>query len=188
MNNFEFKKRMNFELKKIKNLDFRKKIKLLRIQRDKANAEEIFQDKEISESIAIYYVRYADDILFGFNSSKEVAKKVISELEAFLKSDLYLSHLLIKLIHAKSDSVKFLGFRVNVFDGNFNLKERQLTRFQKVKTSLKRKRILELEKYLKLVKSLSAKMNRQLINSIRLKSQILVKKSQISKINKNRIK
>jgi len=188
INNVVFKKRINFELKKYKNFDLRKRIKLLKIECDKAISEKIFRNKEISEFVEIYYVRYADNIFFGFNSSKEVAKKIISEFEAFIKSDLYLSHFSIKLTHAKSNWVKFLGFRLNVFNVNLYAKRRQLTSFQKIKTSLKKKRIIELEKYLKLVEYLSSKIHRQLINSIRLENQLLIKKSQIKKVNDNRIK
>jgi len=188
MDNFEYKKRTYFGLKKYESLDFRKRIKLLKIECDKAIAEGIFPYKEISEPTKIYYVRYADDILFGFNSSKEVAKKVISKSESFLKFDLHLSHLLIKLTHAKSDSVKFLGFCLSVIDGNSFTKARQLSSFQKVKVSLKRKRIAESEKYFKLVESLTSKLHRQFIDSVRLEGQTLIKRSQIKKVNDNKIK
>ena len=187
-NNLEYKKQINLGLKTYKDLNFRKKTKLLKIERDKNIAKEIFLRKGISESTKIYYLRYADDILFGFNSSKEVAKQVIFESESFIKSDLYLSHFSIKLIHAKSDSVKFLGFRLNLFDGNFYFKTRQIISLQKVKASLKRKRIAESEKYFKLVQCITSKMYRQLINSVQLESQTLVKKFQIKELNNNKIK
>lgn len=188
VNNFEYKKRTNFELKKSKGFDFKKRIKLLKIKRDKMIAEGILPYREISEFIKIYYVRYVDNILFGFNSSKEVAKKVIFESEVFIKASLHFSHFSIKLTHAKSGFVKFLGFRLSVFDGNFYTKGCQLTNFQKVKTNLKRKKIVESEKYFKLVKCLFLKMQRQLINSIRLESQTLIKESQIRKVYDNRVK
>jgi hypothetical protein len=179
---------MNFRSKKYKALNLKKKIKLLKIERDKAIAEGIFSHKEISNSTKIYYVRYADNILFGFNSSKEVAKKVISESKSFIKFDLHLLHLPIKLIYAKSDLVKFLGFRLSVFDDNFYIKARQIINFQKMKASLKRKRIAESEKYFKLVECLTSKMHRQLINSVRLEGQTFIKKSQIKKVNGNKNK
>ena len=169
-------------------MDVRERTKLLKIERDKAIVEGIFPYKKISEPIKIYYLRYADDILFGFNSSKEVAKKVMFESESFIKSDLHLSHFSLKLIHAKSDSIKFLGFRISVFDGNFYTKARQITSFQKVKASLKRKRIAESEKYFKLVECITSKMHRQLINSVRLEGQTLLKKFQIKEVNNSRIK
>lgn len=62
----------------------------------------------------VYYVRYADDFIFGIRGPKSLAIQVREECSFFIKSDLRLELKFANLYHAKTDRVKYLGFEVRV--------------------------------------------------------------------------
>ena len=62
----------------------------------------------------VYYVRYADDFIFGIRGPKSLAIQVRDEVSLFLKSNLHLELKLANLYHTKSNSVDYLDFEIKV--------------------------------------------------------------------------
>ena len=64
--------------------------------------------------IKLHYVRYANCFVMGLNGPKIYCEQIIKECEIFLFKQLKLTLNLekTKIIHSKSDSIKFLGYRV----------------------------------------------------------------------------
>jgi hypothetical protein len=60
----------------------------------------------------------------------------------------------------------FLGFKIGGYSLKFNKKPQLLTRLNKIRASLRRKKIVESEKYFKLVEHVSSKMHRRILNSV----------------------
>lgn len=192
MRNLEFRKRTRTDQKKFAGLNFREQTKRVRFERDKAIAEGIEPTVIVSKPIAIYYVRYADDTLFGFNMDKPLAKKILNNIRTFIKSDLHLDCQTdsekSKLIHGISNLTSFLGFKIGLYPTNTSFKSKHLTRFYKLKANLKRKRVIESEKYFKMQERVLSKMHRDFLRSIALKGQTLVKSSQIKEAYDHRVK
>jgi len=65
--------------------------------------------------IRIKYVRYADDFLVGVRGSKEIALKILKEINTFLKSSLHLSieSEKTKLTYTIGNKAKFLGMTIH---------------------------------------------------------------------------
>lgn len=63
------------------------------------------------------YVRYADDFLIGFVGTKAEAKRVLGQIETFLKTELKMevSPQKSKVTHAKTSQAQFLGYGVGVY-------------------------------------------------------------------------
>ena len=190
--NSEFRKLTNIDQKKFKNLKFRDRIKGAKCEHDKARSAGIEPAIIIRNSIKINYVRYADDTLFGLNMDKSLAKKIIESIRMFIKSDLHLDCQTdiskSKLCHGVSELTTFLGFKIGLYPTNYSTKSQNLTRFYKLKANLKRKRILESEKYFKMQENILSKFHREVINSIARIGQTLVKKSQIKAAYDHRVK
>ena len=66
-------------------------MKKVKFERDKAIEAGISPKINVEKSIKICYVRYADDMLFGFTMDKSLAKKLIEDIRTFIKSDLHLN-------------------------------------------------------------------------------------------------
>ena len=62
--------------------------------------------------VRIFYVRYADDLLFGVIGSKILVKKVQNRVSQFLKSSLQLEVSKTTIIHSTAGMVNFLGIQV----------------------------------------------------------------------------
>jgi hypothetical protein len=65
--------------------------------------------------IRIKYVRYADDFIVGVRGSKEIALKILKEINTFLKSSLHLSieSEKTKLTYTIGNKAKFLGMTIH---------------------------------------------------------------------------
>jgi retron-type reverse transcriptase len=190
--NPEFRKRTRTDKKKFYGLGFREQTKKARFERDKAIADGIEPTVVVSKPIAIYYVRYADDMLFGFNMDKFLAKKILNDIRTFIKSDLHLDCQTdsekSKLIHGISNLTSFLGFKIGLYPTNTSFKSKHLTRFYKLKANLKRKRVMESERYFKMQERVLSKMHRDFLNSISSKGQTLVKSSRVKEAYDHRVK
>lgn len=114
------------------------------MERDRAKSAGIERTIIISKPIKINYVRYADDMLFGFNMDKPLAKKIIESVRTFIKSDLHLDcHIdskKSKLSHGISELTNFLGFKIGLYPAKYSSKSKHLTRFYKLKANIQRKR------------------------------------------------
>jgi Reverse transcriptase (RNA-dependent DNA polymerase) len=66
------------------------------------------------------YVRYADDILFGFTGPKAEAEEIKRRLAQFLQEDLKLelSEQKTLITHARTDAARFLGYEIAVGHNN----------------------------------------------------------------------
>lgn len=190
--NPEFHKRTRTDKKKFAGLSFREQNKKRKFEEDKAIAEGIERSIIVSKSIGIYYVRYADEMLFGFNMDKPLAKRIIDTIRTFIKSDLHLDcqtdSRKSKLVHGISDLTNFLGFKIGLYPTNTSFKSKHLTRFYKLKANLKRKRVMESERYFKMQERLFSKMHREILHSLALKGQTLVKRSRVKEAYDNRVR
>lgn len=190
--NSEFRRRTRPDQKKFEDLGSRQRYKLTRLERDKAKADNVPQFEIINKPINIHYARYADDFLIGLNMEKKLARIVTTKIRDFIKADLHLgchgSDSNTKLIHGRSELIKFLGFQIGCYPCKYNAKSTHLIRFYKLRANTQRKRVVESEAYFKLVERVCAKYHRQIIDSIRTHGQTLVKRSQIMKVNDHRIK
>lgn len=165
------------------NLKYRKCVEIdqkkAEFKKDKVVAEGIKPAILASKPKNIYYVRYADDMLFGFNMEKSLAKKVVDDIRTFIKLDLYLDcqkdSEKSKLIHGISELISFLGFNIGLYPANTSAKSKHLTRFYKLKANLKKKRVVEFEKYFKMSESILSKMHRDFVQSVTAMGQTLVK-------------
>jgi hypothetical protein len=70
--------------------------------------------------IRIKYVRYADDFIIGVRGSKEIALKILKEINTFLKSSLHLSieSEKTKLTYTIGNKAKFLGMTIHNIPNN----------------------------------------------------------------------
>ena len=190
--NPEFRSLTRIYHKKFKDLSFRERIKRSKLERDKAKAAGVERTVTISKPIKINYVRYADDMLFGLNMDKPLAKKIIQTIRTFIKSNLHLDcHVgskKSKLSHGISELITFLGFKIGLYPSNYSSKSKHLTRFYKLKANIQRKKIMESEEYFKMQENIFAKLHRSVVNSIALTGQSLVKKSQIKDAFDHRVK
>lgn len=190
--NPEFRKLTRADQKKFKDLSFRERIKRSKLERDRAKAAGIERTIIISKPIKINYVRYADDMLFGFNMHKSLAKKIIETIRTFIKSDLHLDcHIdsqKSKLSHGISELTNFLGFRIGLYPAKYSSKSKHLTRFYKLKANIQRKKVMESEKYFKMQENILSKLHRDVIKSIANTGQSFVKKSQVKAAYDHRVK
>lgn len=190
--NPEYRKRTRVDQKKFAGLSFKERTKKAKFEKDKALAEGIESTITVSKPIKIYYVRYADDMLFGFNTEKSLAKKVINDIRTFIKSDLHLDcqkdSAKSKLIHGISELTNFLGFKIGLYPTNTNFKSKHLTRFYKLKANLKRKRVMESERYFKMNERILSKMHRDFLQSVTSTGQTLVKSSHIKEAYDHRVR
>jgi group II intron reverse transcriptase/maturase len=67
----------------------------------------------------LYYVRYADDALFGFAGSREEAEEIKQQLGQFLRDTLKLEMSQEKTLitHASSEKARFLNYHTRMFPG-----------------------------------------------------------------------
>jgi hypothetical protein len=183
--NPDYCKRVRVGQKKVAGLGFRERIKKAKFEKDKARTASIKSTITVSKSQNVYYVRYVDDILFGFNMKKSLAKKVINDIRIFIKSELYLDYqkdgAQSELIHGISGLINFLGFKIGLYPTNTNFKPKHLTRFYKLKANLNKKRVMEFERYFKMSERILSKMHRDFLQSITSISQTLVKDFYIKK-------
>lgn len=71
--------------------DFRYRIKIAKLIRNKAKKNGITRHTFIEKRIKIYYVRFADNFLLGFEADKKITKKFTNKIVKFIKSDLLLA-------------------------------------------------------------------------------------------------
>lgn len=116
--NSEYQKRIKVEHRKFVNMSFKDRTQTAKFEKGKAFAKSIEAPTLVNKPIKIYYVRYAADMLFGFNMEKHLAKKVINRICILLKSDLHLDCqkdiAKSKLIHGISELINFLGFNIGL--------------------------------------------------------------------------
>ena len=192
LENPEYRKRTRVDQKKIASLSFRERTNKAKFEKNKVLAEGIESTITVSKPIKIYYVRYADDMLFGFNMEKSLAKKVINDICTFIKSDLHLdcqkNSAKSKLIYGISELTNFLGFKIGLYPTNTNFKSKHLTRFYKLKANLKRKRVMESERYFKMNERILSKVHRDFLQSVTSTGQMLVKSSHIKEAYDHRVR
>lgn len=190
--NPEFRSLTRSDQRKFKDLKFHERLKRAKFERDKAKAAGLNRTDIISEPIKINYVRFADDMLFGLNMNKPLAKIIINKVRTFIKSDLHLdchtSSSKSKLSHGVSELTTFLGFKIGLYPSNYSSKSKHLTRFYKLKANIQRKKVMESEKYFKMQEQILAKTHRDVINSTSSIGQTLVKKSRIKEVYDHRVK
>lgn len=138
--------------------------------------------------IKVNYIRYANDMLFGFNMDKKLAKKIIKNIHVFMKSNDSFSIAESRLIHGVSELATFLGFKIGCYPIKYNRKSEHLTRFYKLIANVWRKKIAELEKYFKMQELILSKVHREVVHSIAKIGQTLVKESFINITHNNKIK
>lgn len=112
-----------------------------------------------------YYIRYNNDLLLGLRLEKKTAKIFINEIQVFLKSDLHIECHGPNFKCGSSELFCFLGFKIGGYSLKFNKKSQLLIRLNKIRASLRRKKIAESEKYFKLVEQMSSKMHRRILDS-----------------------
>ena len=192
IHNPEFRQLTRTDQKKFKGLKFRELMKKVKFERDKAIEAGISPKINVEKSIKICYVRYADDMLFGFTMDKSLAKKLIEDIRTFIKSDLHLnchsSTQKSKLIHGVSELTTFLGFQIGCYPTKHNRKSEHLTRFYKLVANIRRKKVAESEKYFKMQESILSKAHREIVQSVAKTGQTLVKKSHIKSAYDHRVK
>ena len=131
ISNPEFRSLTRVDHKKFKDLDFRERIKRVKFERDKAEAAGIKRTMIISRPIKINYVRYGDEMLFGFNMDKPLAKKIIESIRTFIKSnshlDCHIHSSKSKLFHGISELTTFLGFKIGLYPSNYSSSASQKT-------------------------------------------------------------
>ena len=187
--NPEFYKLLRKNRKKHLDKDFRTRIKLAKLFRDEAAKDNILPNLPRENPTNIYYVRYADNFLLGFDATKSIAKKLASLITNFIKSNLQLNcHNDCKLFHGRSELVSFLGFKIGLYPFKSSTKSNHITRFRKLKAMVKAKKVQEASLYLKMVQSISSQYHKRIIESCNKEGHNLLKISQIKKINDNRIK
>jgi hypothetical protein len=187
--NPEFYKLQRKNRKEHLDKDFKIRIKQAKLFKDQAVKNGIRRNLLRENQTSIYYIRYADDFLIGFDASKPIAKKLVSLITIFIKSNLKLNcQNDSKLSHGKSDLVPFLGFLIGLYPFKSSTKSNHITRFRKLKAMVKAKKIQETSLYLKMVQSISSQYHKRIIESCAKEGHNLLKISQIKKINDNRIR
>ena len=185
--NFKFFKHINNNQTKIDNFSCSRE----QIKKDKFISEKVGLPVTGYKSISIYYIRYADDMLFGFNMNKLLVKKIFNNISFFIKSYLYFDWQSnvknSKLIHGISNLISFLGFKIGINSINRNFKSKHLTRFYKLKANLKRKRVIESERYFKMQEHIISKISRSFLQSISSEGQTLMKQFIIKKIYTHKV-
>jgi len=77
----------------------------------------------------LWYTRYADDFLLGFNGTKQEAVQIKQQLKEFIKQELKLELNEDKtlLTHAKSEKARFLGYEVHILhdDGKHHRQQKR---------------------------------------------------------------
>jgi retron-type reverse transcriptase len=184
--------KINFSSNNLENSKDSSHTKLLGIRTPKKELDKISKLELANKFKDVYYARYGDSFILGLNTNKQIARFLTIKIRDFIKSDLHLnfydSGLNAKLIHGRSEYVLFLGFQIGCYFFKSNIKSNRVVRFKKLKANIKRKRVIESEIYLKLVERICAKHYRQVVDSIRVYGQTLVKRFQIKKINNHRVK
>ena len=73
------------------------------------------------------YIRYADDVLFGFAGPKAEAEQIKARLAAFLRDDLKLELSADKTLitHARTSAARFLGYEITVQHSNSRITNRR---------------------------------------------------------------
>lgn len=107
--------------------------------------------------LKLHYVRYADELFFGFDMPKNKALSIVKTLHIFIKSDLQLTVGGFYIRHACSDNTPFLGFFFRRSSDLVSVKNRTIEKFQRIKARILRRQALEYQKYLKLVEDLGRK-------------------------------
>lgn len=105
----------------------------------------------------MYYIRYLDDLFFGFDMAKNKALFIVKTLHSFLKSDLQLT---IGGFYLRSDNIPFLGFLFKRRSSFAFLKNKVFEKFRRLKVRILRKQSLEYRRYLKLIEDLGRKVIR----------------------------
>ena len=125
--------------------------------------------KEINQAChRVYYVRYADDFIFGIRGPKSLSIQVREECSFFIKGDLHLDLKVANLYNAKTVRVKYLGFEVRVPNVKetrvFKLKE--TIAFSKLRNRIKQRKKILGDKWKNLIdRTLRNKMSLQ-VNEI----------------------
>lgn len=127
----------------------------------------------------LYYVRYAENLLFGFEKSKKEVVLVLNSIRIFLSSNLQLNVTDSYVFHAFSENTFFIGFFLKRCSKIIVSKNKKIEKFQSLRAQILRKHSLEYQKYLKLIESLSQKAIRGFANLSLKKSQHRLSKSEI---------
>lgn len=103
--------------------------------------------------IKMFYIRYIDNILFGFYCPKELAKKQLNIVNKYIKDNLHLEVRSMDLIHASSGSVNFLGFTLTQWSERTSKRNpsKALAAFKRAKARVKHRLSDESQWYWKMV-------------------------------------
>lgn len=105
----------------------------------------------------LYYTRYVDTLLFGFEMPKIKMFLLLKMIKTFLKSDLQLNVTDLNVRHARSDNTPFLGFFLKCCFDPILSKDNSFEKFRRLKARIYRRQFLEYQRYLKLMEHLSKK-------------------------------
>ena len=145
---------------------------------NKVYAKDVKSMSYLCSYSSIYYIRYNNDFLLGLRVEKKMAKTFINEIQVFLKSDLHLECYESNFKCGSSELFSFLGFKIGGCPSKFNKKSQLLIRLNKIRASLRRKKMVESEKYFKLVEQMSSKMHRRILTSVGNTGQTVFEQSQ----------
>jgi hypothetical protein len=69
---------------------------------------------KIKQAEKLYYIRYNDEFILGYNGNKKNFKQILINIQNFIKSSLQLNTLGFNIKSAFSDKTPFLGFQLKV--------------------------------------------------------------------------
>ena len=92
--------------------------------------------------VRIFYVRYADDFLFGVIGSKILVKKIQNRVSQFLKSSLQLEVSKTTIIHSTAGMVNFLGMNIRCIPPKYCALRRSSESLKRIRLRLKTQSLL----------------------------------------------
>jgi hypothetical protein len=120
--------------------------------RQKALKKGIKRKIKITQAEKLYYIRYGDDFILGYNGNKQKFKKILTDIQNFIKSNLHLNTGDLNIKNALSDKTPFLGFKLKVSLIKKKLKDdNTLQQFQKLRLITVIKKKNEYNKYIRLL-------------------------------------
>lgn len=134
----------------------------------------------------LYYVRFANDFLLGYNGEKKKFKLILTKIQNFIKSDLQLKTTGFQITNAISDKTLFLGFELKLIQlKNILHKNNEIRQFKKLQLITTIKKGNEYNKYIQFLEWAGKKYYRNFIlKCIRKPLQLQINKSElVSQLN-----
>lgn len=151
------------------------KSRFFKVEQQKLNRKNLFEKTKVDnirlfnsvhKAFSVYYIRYNWNFLIGLCFEKKIARAIVNEIQAFTKSDLHLKCSNYSISCGYSKSFYFIGFYLKGSFLSMNKKSQHLIRLNKIKASLQRKKIVESNRYFKLVARMSSKMHKWFLSSV----------------------